>query len=94
MIFAFLFSHITVWWFASEKARKSEDKLVKSAWSALGPAVVFSPSIIVGGHGFLPFPAIASILLQPFEGLHYKILSFMITYSVFFCCFLFIKRKG
>jgi ABC-type cobalamin transport system permease subunit len=90
-------SHALLWWLCVVLARRSKFAVSSAALNALGPALAFSPGYI-GAHGVIPFPAIASLLLQPNEAPTFKVVLFLVTYFVLFqlllvCFAISIRRK-
>jgi hypothetical protein len=84
--------HAVAWAWCASQAERAKSRRATAAFYALGPALVFSPGILVG-HGAMPFPAIASLALQPGEWPGYKLLSFAIVYLGLFVWFLHFRRQ-
>jgi hypothetical protein len=89
-------AHAFLWWLCVRLAHRTKFLVASAALHALGPALTFSPGYL-GGHGVIPFPALASLLVQPNEAPVFKIVSFFVTYFVLFevllVCFAVSERR-
>ena len=75
--------HLGVWFLGVWLGNRSVGLVRRSIYFMLGPALVFSPAFLVGGHGAFPFPAIAALVIQPTEAPGLKVASFFSVYLVF-----------
>jgi hypothetical protein len=75
--------HLGIWFLGAWLGRRSAGLVRRSVYFMLGPALVFSPAVLIGEHGGFPFPAIAALVIQPTVAPGLKVASFFSVYLVF-----------
>jgi len=83
-IVAFLIAivHLGIWFLGVWMGKRAVGLVRRSMFFVLGPSLLLSPAVLIGGHGGFPFPAIASLVIQPTVSPGLKLASFFSTYFV------------